>query len=69
LHSELLERITFDSAVLRGKPLIRGLRIGVEQILQALGAGVSEAELLADYPDLEPEDIRAVLLYAASGFR
>ncbi|MFQ6057594.1 MAG: DUF433 domain-containing protein [Anaerolineae bacterium] len=61
----LLARITVNPKVLVGKPTIRGLRISVEQILDALAAGVSEQELLEEYPDLEPEDIRAVLLYAA----
>jgi uncharacterized protein (DUF433 family) len=61
----LMARITIDPKVLVGKPTIRGLRISVEQILEALAAGVSEEELLEEYPDLEPEDIKAVLLYAA----
>jgi uncharacterized protein (DUF433 family) len=46
---------------LLGKPTIRGLRISVEQILNALAAGVPAEDLLQDYPELEPEDIRAVL--------
>jgi uncharacterized protein (DUF433 family) len=62
---ELLKRITVDPQVLRGKPTIRGLRISVEQILKALAAGVPQEDLLNDYPELEPEDIRAVLAYAA----
>ncbi len=61
----LLERIKVDPAVLVGKPTIRGLRISVEQILRALSAGVTKEELLADHPELEEEDIRAVLVYAA----
>jgi uncharacterized protein (DUF433 family) len=61
----LMARITIDPKVLVGKPTIRGLRISVEQILEALAAGVPEEELLKEYPDLEPEDIKAVLLYAA----
>lgn len=63
--NELLKRITVDPKVLRGKPTIRGLRISVEQILKALAAGVPQEDLLRDYPELEPEDIRAVLAYAA----
>ncbi len=59
------DRITIDPAVLVGKPTIRGLRISVEQIFRALSAGVPEAELLADYPDLELEDLRACYGYAA----
>ena len=58
-------RITVDERVLVGKPTLRGLRISVEQVLRALANGVPEAELLTDYPDLEPDDIRACLNYAA----
>jgi uncharacterized protein (DUF433 family) len=61
---ELLKRVTFDQAVLAGKPLIRGLRISVEMILELLAKGASEEEILADYPELETEDIRASLCYA-----
>ncbi|MFQ5796966.1 MAG: DUF433 domain-containing protein [Candidatus Bipolaricaulia bacterium] len=62
--NDLLKRITLDPEVLTGKPTIRGLRISVEQILRALAAGVPSEDLLQDYPELEPEDIRAVLAYA-----
>ena len=61
----LLERITINPEVMVGKPTIRGLRITVEQILKALAGGVTVQDLLADYPELEPQDIQAVLLYAA----
>ena len=61
----LLERITVDPNIMVGKPIIRGLRITVEQILKALAGGVNQADLLEDYPELEQEDIQAVLLYAA----
>ncbi len=61
----LLARITVDAKVMVGKPTIRGLRITVEQILKALAAGITTQELMADYPEIEPEDIQAVLLYAA----
>ncbi|MBI4615971.1 MAG: DUF433 domain-containing protein [Planctomycetes bacterium] len=61
----LLERITANPSVLVGKPTIRGLRISVEQILRALSAGVPVGELLHEYPELEPDDLRAVHLYAA----
>ncbi len=63
-REELLDRITVDPQVLVGKPTIRGMRISVEQILDSLAAGVPEQELLEDYPALEPNDIRAALLYA-----
>ena len=62
---QLLERITINPEVMVGKPTIRGLRITVEQILKALAGGVTSQDLLEDYPELEPEDIQAVLLYAA----
>jgi len=61
----LLDRITTDPRVLAGKPVVRGLRISVEQLLKALAAGQTEAELLAEYPELEPADFRAILLFAA----
>ena len=62
---DLLERITVDPDIMVGKPVIRGLRITVEQILKALAGGVNQEDLLEDYPELEQEDIQAVLLYAA----
>jgi len=62
---ELLKRITVNNDVLVGKPTIRGLRISVNQILKSLAAGITADELLIDYPELEPEDIKAVLLYAS----
>ncbi len=65
-NDALLNRITFDPEVLSGKPTIRGLRISVEHVLEMLAAGVSQAELLDDYPDLEPQDVQAVMLYAAT---
>lgn len=64
-QEQLLERITVNPKVLVGKPTIRGMRISVEQVLMALASGVSEQELLEDYSVLEPDDIRAVLLYAS----
>jgi uncharacterized protein (DUF433 family) len=62
---KLLERITIDPHVMVGKPTIRGLRITVDQILKALAAGITSKELIEDYPELQPEDIQASLLYAA----
>ena len=64
-NKNLLSRIKVNPKVMVGKPTIRGLRITVEQILKALAGGVTTQELLEDYPELEPEDIQAVLLYAA----
>ena len=62
---ELLKRISVDPRVCFGKPCIRGTRIWVSLIVDNLAEGVSETELLAAYPQLEPEDIRACLAYAA----
>jgi len=62
---DLLNRITVNPDVMVGKPTIRGLRITVEQILKALAGGLTVEELLDDYPDLEKEDIKAVLLYVS----
>lgn len=59
-----LQRITFDKEVLGGKPAIRGLRISVEMILELLAKGATREELLEDYPELEPGDVHAALLYA-----
>ena len=60
---DLLNRITINPNVMVGKPVIRGMRITVEQILEAFAGGVTEKELLDDYPVLEPDDIKAALLY------
>ena len=62
----LLDRITADPRILAGKPVVRGLRISVEQLLKALAAGQTEANLLAEYPELEVADFRAMLLFAAN---
>jgi uncharacterized protein (DUF433 family) len=61
---DLLKRITFNRNVLCGKPLIRGLRISVGMLLELMAKGVTEKEILEDYPDLESEDLRAAILYA-----
>ena len=60
----LLQRITFNKDIWGGKPVIRGLRISVEMILELLAKGATRQEILEDYPDLEPDDLQAVLLYA-----
>ena len=61
---ELLTRITARSDVFGGKPIIRDMRISVELILSLLGQGATQEELLADYPQLEPDDILACIAYA-----
>ena len=63
--SKLLERITIDPDICHGKPCIRGLRYPVDMILELLSGGMSHDEILADYDDLEREDILAVLAFAA----
>lgn len=60
----LLERITSRRDVFSGKPIVRGMRISVELILSLLAQGETPENILADYPDLEPEDIRACIAYA-----
>ena len=64
MEADLIKRVTFNRKILNGKPVIRGMRISVEMILELLSQGASVQEILEDYPDLEPEDIRAALLYA-----
>ena len=61
----LLSRITIDPQIAHGKPVIRGLRYPVSLILELLSAGMTIDEILADYADLEREDILAALAYAA----
>lgn len=61
----LLSRITIDPNVCHGNPCVRGLRYPVETLLELLSSGMTNAELLADYPDLEPDDLRAVFAFAA----
>ena len=56
----LLSRITIDPAICHGKPCIRGLRYPVEVLLELLSSGMSVEEILADYEDLEADDLRAV---------
>lgn len=58
-------RLTIDPGKRRGKPCIRGSRITVYDILEYLASGMSEEAVLADFPELEPEDIRASLMFAA----
>ena len=61
----LSERITIDASICHGKPCIRGLRYPVENILEWLSAGMSVEDILADYEDLEREDIMAALEFAS----
>jgi len=63
--ADLLERITINPAILHGKPVVRGLRYPVELFLELLSSGMSEDEILADYEDLERDDLLAVFAFAA----
>jgi uncharacterized protein (DUF433 family) len=58
-------RIEIDPAVMRGKPVIRGTRVTVEQIVRECARGLTAAEIAAQYPRLTPEDVLAALAYAA----
>ena len=62
---DMLKRIESDPGIFGGRPIIRGMRISVDMILSLLSRGVPEQEILSDYPDLEREDIRACLAFAA----
>lgn len=57
--------ITIDPTIRSGKPVIRGTRITVTDILEYLAGGMSESQILADFPDLTGDDIRAALVFAA----
>ena len=61
----VLSRITAIPGLCGGRPTIRGMRIRVLDVLEMLGNGMNEAEILEDLPDLEADDIKASLLYAA----
>ncbi len=64
-RDELLKRISIDPNVCFGRPCVRGTRIWVSLIVDNFAEGVSEAEILDAYPQLQPEDIRAALAFAA----
>jgi uncharacterized protein (DUF433 family) len=61
-----LDRITFDPSIMGGRACLRGIRITVAQIVNLVANGMSVAEIVREYPDLEAEDIRQALQYAAS---
>ncbi|MCL5877873.1 MAG: DUF433 domain-containing protein [Candidatus Bathyarchaeota archaeon] len=62
---KFMERIAVDQEILGGKPVIKGTRIPIYLIVELLGNGLSEKEVLWQYPDLKEEDIKAALLYAS----
>ena len=63
--SELLKRITINPQQCGGRPCIRGMRIRVSDVLDLFAAGLSAEAILAEMPDLEADDLKAALLYAA----
>lgn len=63
--TDLLDRITLNPGVRSGKPVIRGTRITVTDVVEYLAGGMTPDEVLADFPDLAADDIRAVLAFAA----
>ena len=64
-HSSYQDRITIEPGKRSGKPCIRGMRITVYDILEYLASGMSEEEILEDFPELEKDDITACLAFAA----
>ncbi len=63
--NDSLERLTIDPQICHGNPVVRGLRYPVGMLLELMSAGMTNEEILADYEDLEREDLLAVLSYAA----
>jgi uncharacterized protein (DUF433 family) len=61
----LLDRITIDPEMCHGKPVIRGMRFPVDNMLELLSSGMTDEEILEDYPMLEKEDLLACIFYAA----
>jgi uncharacterized protein (DUF433 family) len=61
---QLLSRITSNPEIFGGKPIIRGMRISVELILSLIAQGEPQESILDDYPELQPDDIRACVAYA-----
>ena len=65
LRDDLLSRITVDPRICHGKPCVRGLRYPVEFLLELLSSGMTDEQILADYLDLEVDDLRAACAYGA----
>lgn len=61
----MFERITFDNNIMGGRACVRGMRIPVSLVVNLVANGMSEDEIISEYPDLEPEDINQALKYAA----
>jgi uncharacterized protein (DUF433 family) len=67
--ANLLDRITIDPGICHGKPILRGLRYPVEGILEYLGGGDTFEEVLAEFPDLEMEDLQACIQFATQSLK
>ncbi len=65
MTSSLLQRITIEPGKCGGHPCIRGLRMRVSDVLELLASGATIDEIIDDHPSLEPNDVRAALMYAA----
>jgi uncharacterized protein (DUF433 family) len=68
-HLKAFPRITINARQMRGMPCIRGLRIPVATVVDMVAEGMAVAEILDEYPDIEPEDIKQALRYAAEALR
>ena len=64
MNEDLLKRITINPAICFGKPTVRNLRYPIEMLLDLMSAGMTNDEILSDYPDLEREDLQACLVFA-----
>ena len=64
-NENLLSRITVDPGICHGKPCVRGLRYPVEFLLDLMSSEMTDEQVLADYPDLEPDDLRAACAWGA----
>ena len=65
MSDTIIERITSNPDICHGRPTIRNTRYTVDLVLDLMGAGMSEEEIMVDYPAIEKEDIRACLLFAS----
>ena len=63
--AQLLQRITVNAEICHGKPCVRGLRYPVPMLLELMSSGMTQDEILGDYPDLEREDLLAAMAYGA----
>jgi uncharacterized protein (DUF433 family) len=64
--NDFLKRITLEEGKMHGRPCIRGLRIRVQDVLEMLASGMTAEDILIEFPDLQADDIRATLAYAAA---